>query len=35
VLERDRFLEISLERPLPVGLVGQVIDRYTLDRQIG
>jgi serine/threonine protein kinase len=35
LLERDRFLETSLERPLPVGLAGQVIDRYTLDRQIG
>jgi serine/threonine protein kinase len=34
-LDRDRFLETSLERPLPVGLAGQVIDRYTLDRQIG
>jgi len=35
-IERERFLEQHVAQPLlSAGLAGQVIDRYTLDRQIG
>ncbi|HEY0939776.1 MAG TPA: serine/threonine-protein kinase [Steroidobacter sp.] len=34
-VERAGFLEAGPSLPLPVGLAGQVIDRYTLDHQIG